>query len=152
MQDTVISLHSLSVLLSVVETSHKTQTDLVLAWWLSSELIRTHDCPCAVYTNHSYYLKAVFTSLRASTCAATIELFKATSIYRNISGVRLYCNVIVTSHMQAMCHIFIQRAGELELCHTAQGTAVVCDIQERQLKRKHLLLQYIIYEAYWTAV
>ena len=39
--DAVSSLHSLSVLLSAMETSRTTRIALVLAWWPSSEIIRT---------------------------------------------------------------------------------------------------------------
>ena len=65
--DAVSSTHSLTVLLLNVETSHTTQTALALAQWSSSEII----CIC-VYSSRSYYSRAVFISLRASDCAATI--------------------------------------------------------------------------------
>ena len=42
--DVVRSVHSLSVLLSAVEMTHTTQIALALAWWPSSESIRTRVC------------------------------------------------------------------------------------------------------------
>ena len=33
----------------------------------------SHMCACAVYSIHGYYLRAVFISLRAPDCAATIQ-------------------------------------------------------------------------------
>ena len=75
--DSVSGLHSLSVLLSAVETSRTTQTALALAWWPSLESI--HTCVCAMCTSHSYYSREAFILLRASLCTATIQaqwLFK----------------------------------------------------------------------------
>ena len=66
---TVSSTHSLSVLLSAVETSRTTKqpsASLVT-------VVRDYSQSCSVYTSHGYYLRAVFISLRASNCAATIQ-------------------------------------------------------------------------------
>ena len=69
--DAVGSSHSLSVLLSAMETSNTTQTALALARW---PIIRNYSNSygCAEYSSHSYYSKMGFILLRASDCVATI--------------------------------------------------------------------------------
>ena len=119
----------------------------MLAWWLSSEIIHTHlHVPCiltwllfdgGVYFTQSFRLCGYYWTIQGQ------RLF--TEIYLAYVFQNVYCNAIAASHVQTMCHIFIQWAGELELCHTARGTAVVCDIQERQLERKHLYTVTVYY-------
>ena len=73
----VNSTHSLSVLLSAVETTRTTQTALALAWWLASVIICTR--ACAAYSSRGYYMWVAFISLRAPDYVATIrgrQLFK----------------------------------------------------------------------------
>ena len=69
--DTVSSMRSLSVLLSAVGTTHTTQTVLALAWWLSSESIRTRVHVPRLLAAATIRGQRLFHS-RASDCAATI--------------------------------------------------------------------------------
>ena len=63
--EAVSGKRSLSVPLSVMETSRTTQTALALAWWPSSEIICIHACVCSAYTGSSCgYSRAGFISLR----------------------------------------------------------------------------------------
>ena len=73
--EAVSGKRSLSVLLSVMETSRTTQTVLVLAWWPSSEIICIRACVCSAYTGSScgYYSRAGFTLLRDPDYAETIR-------------------------------------------------------------------------------
>ena len=68
--DNVSSTRSLSVLLSALRTTRTTQTVLALAWWPSSEIIRTRvrvPCLLAAATIQGRCLS------RASDCVATIQ-------------------------------------------------------------------------------
>ena len=76
--DAVRSMRTLSVLLSAVETTHTTQTVLALAWWLSSEIIRTCRHVLRLLPAAAVWGRRLFHS-RASDCVATIRgwrLFK----------------------------------------------------------------------------
>ena len=76
--DTVSSMHSLSVLLSAVGTTHTTQTVLPLAWWPSSEIIHTRVCMLCLLAAATIQGRSFFRS-RDLDCAATIRgrrLFK----------------------------------------------------------------------------
>ena len=70
--DAVSSKHSLSVLLSAVETCRAAQLALALARWPLSEIIRIHERVLHM-SSCGYYSRAVFISLRAPDCAATIR-------------------------------------------------------------------------------
>ena len=52
-----------------METSYTTWTDLTLAWWLSSEMIRTCACACATDASRSYYSRAA--SIQRNTVCIT---------------------------------------------------------------------------------
>ena len=85
--DAVSCKRSLSVLLSAMETSHTTQTALMLAWLQSWKYL--HMCACAMYTSisHGYIWKVAFLLLKTPDCVATIWgqwLLKGRSIQRNM--------------------------------------------------------------------
>ena len=83
--DAVSSMRSLSVLLSAVGTTHTTQTVLALAWWPSSEIIRTRVCMLCLLAAATIQGRSFFRS-RDLDCAATIRgrrLFKEI-LYSNL--------------------------------------------------------------------
>ena len=101
--DAVSSTHSLTVLLLDVETSHTTQTALVLAQWLSSEII----CIC-VHSSRRYYSRAVFISLRASDCAATIRWqwqFEGTDYLKKYGIHNMKWTLTLTYLYGFLCHL-----------------------------------------------
>ena len=92
------STRSLSILLSAVEMSLRKRTtrDSLMSFGGNYQYARL----CTVYTGHGCYLRAVFISLGARKCAATIhdqgwQLFEGGNYLRAASNQR---NTLLTNH------------------------------------------------------
>ena len=91
--DTVSSARSPSVMLLAMEMTHTTRIALALAWWPSSESIRTHVCMLHILAAATIRGRQLFEGSDYSR-AASIRYFVACvnfSLLRPLTGKSLHC-------------------------------------------------------------
>ena len=102
------STHSLSVLLSAMETSLRTQTTLKIAQWASTRIIST-----CVHTNHGYYSRAAFilfgafwsraTSNQRNRVASSLWTTTYIALFTRLHSAKRVCYLTLQHRDDIMC-------------------------------------------------